>query len=152
MAIRPRSGAAAAFRNALDLVARRFHAAMLLNLRMLGEACITQARTLGSYRDVTGNLRSSVGYVIVVDGQVVDANFEVTSGGALGMSAGERYARSLASQFSAGYVLIVVAGMNYAAKVESRGRDVLTSAEQYCQLELPVVLKRLRDGINRMAA
>ena len=36
----------------------------------IGERCITEARDNGSYADRTGNLRNSVGYMVLLDGVV----------------------------------------------------------------------------------
>ena len=41
---------------------------IIRELSIIGERCINEARLKGSYTDHTGNLRSSVGYVIVEDG------------------------------------------------------------------------------------
>ena len=48
---------------------------MLVFLQAGGEKFIQVARQSGSYKDQTGNLRSSVGYVIAKDGEVVKENF-----------------------------------------------------------------------------
>ena len=66
-------------------------------LQRAGEVFVTYARNKGNYRDCTGNLRSSVGYVIVAENP-------------------------------AGFFLICLAGMEYAATVEARGKDVITCA------------------------
>lgn len=132
-----------------DQATAQFHQAAIRTLRYLGEQCVSQARSLGSYRDVTGNLRSSVGYIILYNGQVISTNF---SGNSEGVNQGQTVARTLAAGYPTGYVLVVVAGMNYAAKVESHGRDVLTSAEQYAQTELPGLLRDLKAGLNQLAA
>jgi len=42
-----------------------------------------------------------------------------------------------------------VAGMNYAIYLEAKGRDVLTSAEQLAQQELPRMLSELVSNINK---
>lgn len=97
------------------------------NLEFVGEACVAEARTAGSYTDRTGNLRSSVGYVISVDGDIrKKGGFESDKPGA---EEGARYAESLVGQYPQGIVLIVVAGMNYAAYVSANGYNVLDSAE-----------------------
>ena len=43
--------------------------AIIRNLRYLGEKCINEARDSGSYSDRTGNLRASIGYVLVSNGK-----------------------------------------------------------------------------------
>ncbi len=81
--------------------------------------------------DQTGNLRSSVGYLIVHDGRIISKNFELVNGrGEEGRSKGESYAEELASQFPSGYALIIVAGMEYASYVENiESRTVLAGGK-----------------------
>ena len=120
--------------------------AVILNLSYLGELCLTNYRSLKTYRDQTGNLRASGGYVVVKNGQIVKSDFSGSS--PLGASTGQSYAESLAAQVGAGYALIVVAGMNYALAVESRGLDVLSSTEQLAKTQLPLLLGRLKSQIG----
>ena len=44
-------------------------ALLVKQLSFIGEECIRIARESGSYNDITGNLRSSIGYVVLVDGK-----------------------------------------------------------------------------------
>ena len=54
---------------------------IIRELSIIGERCINEARLKGSYTDHTGNLRSSVGYVIVEDGQIAQlGGFEPVNG------------------------------------------------------------------------
>ena len=50
-----------------------------------------------------------------------------------------------------GVALVVVAGMNYAAYVEARGYNVLSSAEHLAERELPRMLEKLITNIKRAA-
>lgn len=110
------------------------------NLEFVGEECVAEARTAGSYTDRTGNLRSSVGYVISVDGEIrKKGGFGVVNGAEGGPKEGAAYAESLVSRYPQGIVLIVVAGMNYAAYVSAKGYNVLESAE----LKAENILKQL---------
>lgn len=113
---------------------------MLRVLRYVAEMAINEARANGSYRDVTGNLRSSVGYSIIINGQIKEENY---TGNADGIGKGKSIARELASQ-QPEIALVIVAGMKYASQVESRGRNVLTSAEQMAKVMVPNLLKQLR--------
>ena len=102
------------------------------SLCRIGEEAVTHAKLVPPERgftDRTGNLRSSIGYVVCKDGQPINVAFEAVKGGHVGVNTGQRLAMRIAKQYAEGYTLIVVAGMNYAAYVESKGRDVLTSAE-----------------------
>lgn len=114
------------------------------NLEFVGEECVAEARTAGSYTDRTGNLRSSVGYVVVKDGEIIKkGGFQHVNGTKKsdknGEEDGEQYAESLVSRYPQGIVLIVVAGMNYAAYVSANGYNVLDSAE----LKAEDILKQL---------
>lgn len=115
----------------------------------IGERCVTIARESGSYNDITGNLRSSIGYVVLQDGKPVvngaSKQYSGTKGnGEAGPAAAEALLKSLQAKFPWGIVLIVCAGMNYAAYVENvRHKDVLTTAE----LKAESLLKQLLNGI-----
>jgi hypothetical protein len=124
--------------------AQEFQKSIILVLSYLGELCVNHARNLKTYRDQTGNLRSSIGYIIVKDGKVVKQSF--TGSKAEGKQRAQQVASELISEIGQGWALIVVAGMNYALSVESRGLDVLSSAELLAERELPGLLKQLSAG------
>lgn len=118
--------------------------ALIYYLKYIGERCLNAARDTKSYKDRTGNLRSSLGYIIVRDGKIVyQSNFEVVLTGNTGAKSGIKYAKEVARQFPEGIVLIVVAGMNYATYVSGKGYDVLDSAELLADKLVPQILKRL---------
>lgn len=128
----------------IDERVERIKKAIIYNLRYIGEACVNAARDSGSYTDRTGNLRSSVGYVIVCDGKIMEASdFDVVKEGGKGAKEGARFAKEAARQFPEGIVLIVVAGMNYAAYVSARGYDAIDSAELLADKLVPQMLHRL---------
>ncbi|MDR2968592.1 MAG: hypothetical protein LBV32_03185 [Tannerellaceae bacterium] len=98
-----------------------------------GEEFVKVARLEGQYKDHTGNLRSSIGYVIVRNGTIIGRNFQLSEKEGTDKKTGKREAEQLAmdlvSTYSTGYVLIGVAGMKYAAIVEAmENKDVLTRA------------------------
>ena len=125
----------------------RVTSALIYNLCAVGEQVLNQARSTNSYKDQTGNLRSSIGYVVAVDGEVVQSSsFEVVKDGAGGSRDGKSYALALVKQFPKGIVLIVVAGMNYASYVSAKGYDVLDSSEVLAERLVPEILKQL--GFN----
>ena len=107
--------------------------AVIRNLRYLGERCINEARDSGSYSDRTGNLRASIGAPVVSGGS--------PEGEAQSRKTIEQVASETTEQ---GLVLIVVAGMHYAKYVESRGYNVLTSAQLLAEEQVPVILNKLR--------
>jgi pyrimidine deaminase RibD-like protein len=133
-----------AFEQALEEKARRVHQALIANLIYVGEEAVKEARQHHRYKDQTGNLRSSVGYVVVVDGEIVsESSFEQVSTGAEGSQEGRNYAERIAKQHPQGIALVVVAGMNYAKYVAGRGYDVLQSAELLSKKLVPQMLEQL---------
>jgi len=121
---------------------------LVFRLSQIGEECVKIARERGSYGDDTGNLRSSIGYVVLYDGKPVKYGVpEQYSGkkgnGADGPPAAEALLQKLQAKFPWGVVLIVCAGMKYAAYVEAvHHKDVLTSAE----LEAEKLVNQLLKG------
>jgi hypothetical protein len=129
--------------NYIENLVERTKQGIIYELYCIGEQCLNQARSTDSYKDRTGNLRSSIGYVIVVDGKI-----DVISSFGLGMlgqgaSEGEAFAKQTASKFPRGICLIVVAGMNYATYVSAKGYDVLDSSELLADKLVPQMLKKL---------
>lgn len=151
MAIRPLFNISDAVRKKIANASIRIDNAIVQALKRLGEKCVAKARDSGDYTDQTGNLRSSIGYLIVLNGSVIERNFISASKdeNGKGIATGAAFAEDLAQKYSKGYVLIVVAGMSYAAAVESKSRDVLTSAEKYAEKELPKLLRKLKANIEK---
>jgi len=95
------------------------------------------------FMDHTGNLRSSIGYMIFKDGEPIKQAFagEMEEGKQAGIS----LANGISKTYPKGFVLIVVAGMEYAAAVESKGYDVITSSSFTAEDEL----KEAMEGLNK---
>lgn len=136
----------------------RIHRAMLTMLQYIGEECVAIAREQGTYNDRTGNLRNSIGYVLMRNGDIINQNFEervaskvVDAANGKGILEGQALAQELAKRFSNGYALIVVAGMHYAYYVETRGYDVLDSAERNAMQRVPVLVKQLQKQIYNLS-
>lgn len=131
--------------------AQRMMQELIYRLKYIGEECVNAARISEQkgkdYLDQSGNLRSSTGYVIVVDGQIVsESSFEVVKEGRQGSLEGRQLAEKLANEYTDGTVLIFVAGMKYAVHVADKGYDVLASAEDLARREIPKMLEKL--GLN----
>ena len=94
-------------------------------LTYAGEQFVNIARNTRTYRDRTGNLRSSIGYVVGYEGKVVKSNF---SGTGKEIKNAKNIANEVLQEYAKGYVLIGFAGMGYAASVESKGYDVITGS------------------------
>lgn len=120
-------------RKLLDKLGERAEFVIMDLLQRTGEEFVKIARLEGNYIDHTGNLRSSIGYVIVKDGSIVGRNFQLSEQAGTdkqtGKREGEQLAMDLVKTFTKGYVMIGVAGMKYAVFVEAmENKDVLTRA------------------------
>lgn len=113
----------------------------------IGEECQTIARNGHTYKDQTGNLTSSIGYVVLKDGiiQKYGKPMESASGTdkKTGVSNGDAFLQEVCSRNNKGIVLIVTAGMNYALYVERRHYVVLSQAELHCEEEARKILAGL---------
>lgn len=87
-----------------------------------------------SYTDRTNNLRSSIGFVIYKDGVMINSYFEKSgvgtegdgmSGIEIGLIEAEEAAKNGSPN---GFVCVLVAGMDYAGYVESKGYDVISGS------------------------
>jgi hypothetical protein len=89
---------------------------------------VRQAKQLNTYTDQTGNLRSSIGYVIYRNGEKKKELFTAVKKGEEGLKTGAQMANAVAQSWGAtvGIVAVIVAGMDYALIVESYGYDVIT--------------------------
>lgn len=134
----------------IDKAAENARNVIIDTLCEVGSRCVTEARDNGSYMDQTGNLRSSIGYVVVVDGQIVRKNVvDLVKNGTEGTKEAEAFLERLASEHSSGICLIVVAGMNYASYVEGRGYNVLTSAELLAERLVPQLLEQIGFKVSK---
>lgn len=132
----------------LAVVERR----QIQRLQYLGELCVTHARSIpamSGFTDQTGNLRSSIGYVVFKNGVAVHIGYNQVLQGSKGVTMGKELAWKVGEKYKDGVALVVTAGMNYAVAVESRGKDVITSAEILAKVELPRMLKDLNNNINQ---
>lgn len=132
----------------------RIHMLILRMFCFLGEKCVIEARDRtpeASWTDQSGNLRSSIGYVVVYNGLIVNiSHFKQVKKGSEGSEEGRSLAEKLAQMHKRGYALIVVAGMNYAAYVEAmENKVVLTSAELFAKQKLPAMLQKLKTQVEK---
>ena len=145
-----------------DDVRKRFDAFLneiekkqIARLQRLGEMCLVEARTNKGYMMQTGALLSSTGYEVFVDGVAIHSQFDAASGAEsnaaeTGIKSGQSIAETI-GKGTKGIALVVVAGMNYAAYVEAKGFNVLSSAEHLAERELPRMLEKLISNIKRAA-
>lgn len=145
-----------------DDVRKRFDAFLneiekkqIARLQRLGEMCLVEARTNKGYMMQTGALLSSTGYEVFVDGVAIHSQFDAASGAEsnaaeTAIKSGQSIAETI-GKGTKGIALVVVAGMNYAAYVEAKGYNVLSSAEHLAERELPRMLEKLISNIKRAA-
>ena len=100
-------------------------------LAWCGEKLRNKALETRTFKDQTGNLASSIGYVVIHDGKILSRSVaQKVKDGDEGVKKGQAYLDQLAEKFGRkGWVLILSAGMDYAAYVEASGRVVLSSTE-----------------------
>lgn len=140
--------------NTLMREAQRVERLTIRALSYLGEQCVIRVRDRGgdkSWYDQSGNLRSSVGYVIARNGSIIQySDFNQVKQGAQGVKVGKDLAEELARRYSNDYVLVIVAGMNYAEYVEAMdNKDVLASTELWAIEQVPKMLEKLKKQIAR---
>lgn len=141
-------------RKLFDKLGERAEFVIMDLLQRTGEEFVKVARLSGQYDDWTGNLRSSIGYVIVKDGEIIGKDFKLSekegSDKQTGKREGEQLAMDLVRTFPKGYVLIGVAGMKYAVFVEAmENKDVLTNAANKAE---DFIKRHSRLLFNRLAA
>jgi hypothetical protein len=166
---------------ALMKEAERVETLTIRALAYLGEQCVRRIRDRPgekSWFDQSGNLRSSVGYIIshngnivssygfdssmgkathtkqveyvTKDGKKVSFTARVKAGGQEGAKAGKDLAEELIKRYSNDYVLVIVAGMNYAEYVEAMdNKDVLASTELWATDKIPQMLEKLKRQIAK---
>ncbi|GHV48049.1 hypothetical protein FACS1894181_02850 [Bacteroidia bacterium] len=118
-----------------------------------GEEFVKVARQKGTYQDWTGNLRSSIGYIVALDGNILGKNFQLSEKNGTDKQTGKREAEQMSSDlallYNKGYVLVCVSGMKYAAYVEAMdNKDVIslaaTEAEAFVRKHSRLLFKRLQ--------
>ena len=92
-----------------------------------------QDHAQGTYEDQTTNLRNSIGYFIFHNGELIrEKNDDITN-------------KSKVEGFvnPTGFQLILIAGMNYASYVESKGYNVISYQADVCMIDLAGYLENL---------
>lgn len=146
-------GITAKFKGDLDAVFKELllktERQIIETLQHVGEEAVKLARLphAKDWEDQTGNLRASIGYMVFKDGGAIFGDFQNVKNSDTGVAEGERLAASVGEK-TEGYALVVVAGMNYAVHVESKGRDVLTGAEAYAKRQIAQELADMVTNIN----
>lgn len=134
---------------------------------------VVKAKSTDTYKDRTNNLRSSIGFVLYYNGELVheyfassgtgsggggnvsfstkggkDVSFTAKAGdssGSEGINKAKSLAEEVASRHQDGFVAVIVAGMQYALYVEAMGLDVLTGST----LQISMDLQKYFDIVNK---
>lgn len=119
----------------------------------LGKECVDYARANHTFQNDTGNLESSIGGKVFVDGKAVwEGGFVQVLEGGEGVEKGRALADAVGAKCGEGeMMLVIVAGMEYAVILESKGYDVTASAELYAAQQWPMMKARI-DAMMRRAA
>lgn len=129
----------------IDKAKQGFEDSLLDEFRRTGEQFIADARSIRTYQDQTGNLRSSIGYALFKDGQMLEQTFpggDITGSGSV-------LAKEVARSYPKGVLLVVVAGMFYAQYVEAKSYDVLTGSSYAAEAKIKERVKKLFEMLNR---
>lgn len=127
--------------------------AVIRRFKYIAEACIIEARTNKGYQDRTGNLKASIGYVIIKDRKPL--YWSDNGGGTEGDEARNNALDDALdnSEIPAeGVCMVMVAGMEYAEYVEALGYNVLTTAEDLAKREVKKAILALQKNIDRTLA
>lgn len=131
------------FQKEIDAFLQRVEKVTINELMQVGLEFVQDARlktkAQGGFDDQTGNLRSSIGFILMHDGNIVHRDFELSDGGtekAEGLSTGIKAAEEIAGAYPKGWAIITVAGMEYASWVEAKGYDVITGSTLGAQAKL----------------
>lgn len=120
--------------------------ASILFLAKIGEEMARYARETGSYEDRSGNLRNSIGYIVIQNGTAVVDSFEGNIPSREGYAGDANLAHKKGLEYAmqvghtlGGYktYLVMVAGMEYAVFVQSKGRVVLQATENHLEANVP---------------
>ena len=128
----------------------RIEKALIYALGALIAELENHAKLNAGYKDRTSNLKGSIGGVLLKDGEVVKwSGFDQY--GSKGNQDGKDFINTLIGENSKGYVIIIVAGMEYATYVENyHGLNVLKQTELKMRRELPKLLEGMKSKIDRL--
>lgn len=123
----------------------------------VGEKFVTNARSSlqidsaafpqGDYTDRTGNLRSSIGFAVLVDGEVQVMRLPENNEGKSFLSG------VIASlPWAKGVILVGMVGMEYASYLESMGYNVISSQADVAIVDLSKMLEKYakQKGISKL--
>ncbi|MGV8136487.1 MAG: hypothetical protein AB2L20_14860 [Mangrovibacterium sp.] len=138
------------------MVVAKIESGMIKIMQYVGEKFVKGARLMskaeGGFGDDTGNLRASIGYFILKNGDIVKENLKgegKTKVTAAGQAAAKRALASV--EYSPDLQLVGVAGMDYASQVESRGLNVIAVQSGAALVDLSRMFERYAARYKRKA-
>jgi len=122
--------------------------ALIREMEIIVAKLENHAKQSAGYNDITANLKSSIGGVVLKDGRPISySGFEGSEDGA---NDGKTFINSLISQVGSGYVILIVAGMEYATYVENyHNLNVLKKTELTLQSQMTAMFAKLRAKLNK---
>lgn len=149
MALKLRNKQAVA--NYIQEETKRIEAALIFGLEYLVEKMVNHAKKSAGYEDQTSNLKSSIGGVLLKNKKPVTFRGFVNEGTATdGAQTGLEFLNSKISEMQDGYVILIVAGKEYASYVENfHELNVLKKTELKMQSEFPKMINRVRRAFKK---
>lgn len=127
----------------------RIEKALVFLLESVVAELVNHAKLNASYTDRTSNLKSSIGGAVLKNGRPI--TYKGFDGANEGETEGKTFLDSIISNFSKGYTVIIVAGMEYATYVENyHGLNVLKKTELKFLSEKEQILNRLKKAIDKL--
>jgi len=133
-----------AFAKDIDKMVADAQKDIIERLKRVARAQVKMAKEVSpptGYYDDTGDLSSSKGAMIFVDGAEVYNYYTLTDQGSKGIAEGKKLARQVGSE-TTGIALVITAGMFYARYVESMNKDVISGTSDY-------LVDMLREEFNK---
>lgn len=128
----------------MSMAEERVRKAAVNVLNYVGNEAAEEARNHGDYHDQTGNLRSSIGYVVTDGVTISNGSNKIFKDGHEGAAKAKGLLQKYAEQHHDDIELHLVAGMEYAGYVERiHHKNVLSSARILLD---DIVPKRLEES------
>lgn len=124
-------------------------------LSQIGLEAISEARLKskqqGGFDDQTGNLRSSMYYCLIYNGEIIIEDFEASNKGSdkqSGIESAKKASRDIASEDNEGWGIVIGAAMEYASWVEAKGFDVITGATLSAESKLKRAMQNVINAFK----
>jgi hypothetical protein len=135
------------------LIKGRERIAQTLEIRLayLGEQAVTHAKEHKGYKDRTANLKNSISYGLYLDGRLlpeycVIGKTQDAKSQAQAQKGFEEYAHDMVT--AKGFCLIVVAPMEYAKYVETKGYNVLYLTRKFVENRLKEEISKVIEEVS----